>query len=80
MVTRLSGASPHSRQNRNSVHGCRRRLRRNRCQPAAIPLAEIAPGYVHPETDETLREIASRFDSAATGMRKRDDVPLPAPD
>ncbi len=47
---------------------------------AAIPLAEIAPGYVHPETGETLRDIASRFDPAEVGMRRRDDVPLPAPD
>ena len=45
---------------------------------AAIPLAEIAPGYVHPETGETLREIAHRFDPAAVGMRRRDDVALPS--
>jgi 2-amino-4-hydroxy-6-hydroxymethyldihydropteridine diphosphokinase len=30
----------------------------------AIPLAELAPDYVHPETSETLAEIASRFDSS----------------
>lgn len=30
----------------------------------AIPLAEIAPDYVHPETGQTLRQIAAGFDSA----------------
>lgn len=29
----------------------------------AIPLAEIAPDYVHPETGQTLRQIAAEFDS-----------------
>ena len=47
---------------------------------AAIPLAEIAPEYLHPETGETLREIAHRFDPEAAGMRRRDDVALPSPD
>ena len=42
----------------------------------AIPLAEIAPDYVHPEIDQTLRQIAGRFDPAAAGMRRRDDVTL----
>lgn len=42
----------------------------------AIPLAEIAPGYRHPETGETLAEIAARFDPAAAGMRLRKDVDL----
>ncbi|HLO26810.1 MAG TPA: 2-amino-4-hydroxy-6-hydroxymethyldihydropteridine diphosphokinase, partial [Geobacteraceae bacterium] len=42
----------------------------------AIPLAEIAPGYRHPETGETLAEIAARFDPAAAGMRLRKDVVL----
>ncbi len=40
----------------------------------AIPLAEIAPDYVHPEIGRTLRQIAGRFDPAAAGMRRRDDV------
>jgi 2-amino-4-hydroxy-6-hydroxymethyldihydropteridine diphosphokinase len=43
----------------------------------AILLAEIAPDYVHPETGQTLQEIAQRFDSIAAGMRRRDDVVLP---
>ena len=42
----------------------------------AIPLAEIAPDYVHPETGQTLREIAQQFDPAAIDMRRRDDVSL----
>jgi 2-amino-4-hydroxy-6-hydroxymethyldihydropteridine diphosphokinase len=42
----------------------------------AIPLAEIAPDYVHPETGQTLQEIAQRFDLADTGMKRRDDVVL----
>ena len=42
----------------------------------AIPLAEIAPDYVHPETGQTLRQIAQRFDPVAVGMRPRDDVIL----
>lgn len=40
----------------------------------AIPLAELAPDYLHPETGETLATIAARFDPAASGMRRRDDV------
>ncbi len=42
----------------------------------AIPLAEIAPDYVHPVTGETLARIASRFDPRAAGMRRRPDVKL----
>ncbi len=42
----------------------------------AIPLAEIAPDYVHPDTGQTLRQIAGRFDPAAAGIRQRDDVTL----
>jgi 2-amino-4-hydroxy-6-hydroxymethyldihydropteridine diphosphokinase len=40
----------------------------------AIPLAEIAPGYIHPETGQALRDIARRFDPASYGMRRRLDV------
>jgi 2-amino-4-hydroxy-6-hydroxymethyldihydropteridine diphosphokinase len=42
----------------------------------AIPLAEIAPDYVHPETGRTLEQIAGRFDPAAARMSRRDDVAL----
>ncbi len=42
----------------------------------AIPLAQIAPGYIHPETGQTLEDIARRFDLKAAGMRRRDDVQL----
>jgi 2-amino-4-hydroxy-6-hydroxymethyldihydropteridine diphosphokinase len=42
----------------------------------AIPLAEIAPDYIHPVTGETLTEIAARFDPNASGMRRRRDLHL----
>ncbi len=42
----------------------------------AIPLAEIAPDYVHPEIGRTLRQIAGRFDPEVAGLRRRDDVIL----
>ena len=42
----------------------------------AIPLAEIAPDYIHPETGETLAEIAARFDPDSCGMRRRPDLLL----
>lgn len=42
----------------------------------AIPLAEIAPDYVHPETGQTLQSIASQFDPTSVGMCRRDDVIL----
>jgi len=44
----------------------------------AIPLAEIAPDYIHPETGETLAEIAARFDPKAFCMQRRDLVLDPA--
>jgi len=42
----------------------------------AIPLAEIAPDYVHPETGQTLKDIASQFDTTSADMARRDDVRL----
>ena len=42
----------------------------------AIPLAEIAPDYRHPETGETLTEIAARFNVAKAGLHLRKDVIL----
>lgn len=42
----------------------------------AIPLAEIAPDYVHPETGQTLQEIGRGFDPTSAGMHRRDDVVL----
>ena len=44
----------------------------------AIPLAEIAQDYIHPETGQTLKEIAAQFDPAAEGMIRRSDVTLSA--
>ncbi|MFN8459651.1 MAG: 2-amino-4-hydroxy-6-hydroxymethyldihydropteridine diphosphokinase [Anaerolineae bacterium] len=38
----------------------------------AIPLAEIAPHYRHPELGQTLAKIASRFETS--GMRLRPEV------
>ena len=40
----------------------------------AIPLAEIAPGYVHPETGQTLRQIAQGFLLDKKDMQPRSDV------
>jgi 2-amino-4-hydroxy-6-hydroxymethyldihydropteridine diphosphokinase len=45
----------------------------------AIPLAEIAPDYVHPETGQTLKDITRRFDAFSAGMRRRADVALRIP-
>lgn len=42
----------------------------------AIPLAEIAPDYIHPVTGESLAEIASRFNPNSSGMRLRSDLIL----
>ena len=42
----------------------------------AIPLAEIAPDYIHPVTGESLAEIASRFNPSSSGMRLRSDLIL----
>lgn len=42
----------------------------------AIPLAEIAPDYVHPEDGETLKQIGARFDPSSAGMIRRDDLVL----
>ena len=40
----------------------------------AIPLAEIAPDYVHPKTGQTLREIAATFEETKAGMTLRPDL------
>ena len=42
----------------------------------AIPLAEIAPDYIHPVTGESLAEIASRFNPSSSGMRLRSELIL----
>ena len=36
----------------------------------AVPLAEIAPDYIHPITGQTLTEIASKFDLNKEGLVK----------
>jgi 2-amino-4-hydroxy-6-hydroxymethyldihydropteridine diphosphokinase len=40
----------------------------------AIPLAEIAPDYRHPETGQTLRDIARGFTVTETEMRLRPNL------
>lgn len=45
----------------------------------AIPLGEIAPGYTHPDTGDTLAAIAARFDPDKEGMLRRYDVKLTIP-
>jgi 2-amino-4-hydroxy-6-hydroxymethyldihydropteridine diphosphokinase len=46
---------------------------------AAIPLAEIAPDYVHPTTGQTLAEIAAEMPDASD-VKRRTDVLLSAPE
>ncbi len=43
----------------------------------AVPIAELDPDYVHPQTGKTLREIAGAFDPRACGMYSRSDVAIP---
>lgn len=40
----------------------------------ARPLADIAPDYIHPETGQTLAEIAQNLD--ASGIQQRADISL----
>lgn len=42
----------------------------------AIPLAELDPDYVHPQTGLTLARIAARFETGTAAMRLRDDILL----
>jgi len=42
----------------------------------AIPLAQIAPDYVHPETGQTLQEIANTFAIDPEEMRLRAELLL----
>jgi 2-amino-4-hydroxy-6-hydroxymethyldihydropteridine diphosphokinase len=41
----------------------------------ALPLADLAPAWVHPVSGQTLAQIAARFAGAA-GVRVREDVEL----
>ena len=43
----------------------------------ALPLAEIAPDYIHPTTGEPLQAIAARLQEAARPLQLRTDVRLP---
>ncbi len=42
----------------------------------AIPLAEIAPAYRHPETGQPLETIAAAFHGEKQKMTRRDDINL----
>ncbi len=42
----------------------------------AVPLAEVAPEYVHPELGVTLASLARRFGDPPAGLRLRNDVRL----
>ena len=42
----------------------------------AIPLAEIAPTYKHPQTGQTLNDIAQNFDVGDQDMHLRQDISL----
>ncbi len=42
----------------------------------AIPLAELDPDYIHPETGQTLAQIAHSFPPANVAMHLRPDVVL----
>lgn len=45
----------------------------------AIPLAEISPDYLHPETGQTLAAIAARFDPKKEKMILRRDISFDIP-
>jgi 2-amino-4-hydroxy-6-hydroxymethyldihydropteridine diphosphokinase len=42
----------------------------------AIPLAEISPDYIHPQSGQPLADIASRFDPDEWGMKTRSDISI----
>lgn len=42
----------------------------------AVPLAELEPGYVHPETGQTLFDIAEQVRRTSSPLRRRSDVVL----
>ena len=42
----------------------------------AIPMAEIAPDYVHPEEKVTVKEIALQFNTASWSITRRDNIEL----
>jgi 2-amino-4-hydroxy-6-hydroxymethyldihydropteridine diphosphokinase len=51
------------------------------CYPhIALPLADLAPDYRHPETGETLAQIAARVSATASQpLLRRGDISLPQP-
>ena len=45
----------------------------------ALCLAEISPGYIHPDTNQTLEEIAQTFEHSSKSMKPRHDIQLLKP-
>lgn len=43
----------------------------------AVPVAELLPGYQHPDTGQTLQDIAQHF-KKITGIQRKDDINLDA--
>ena len=42
----------------------------------ALCLAEISPNYIHPDTNQTLEEIAQNFENPSKSMKIRHDIKL----
>ena len=42
----------------------------------AVCLAEISPNYIHPDTNQTLEEIAQNFENPSKSMKIRHDIKL----
>ena len=42
----------------------------------AVPIADLAPYYVHPETGATLAEIAAKLPAAGVHLRQDVDLAL----
>ena len=42
----------------------------------ALCLAEISPDYIHPDTNQTLEEIAQTFEHSSKSMKPRHDIRL----
>lgn len=45
----------------------------------AQPLADIAPDFKHPVTNDTLAHIAERLQNTGQQLTRRDDITLPQP-
>ncbi len=45
----------------------------------AVPLSEVDPEFVHPETGESLREIANRLSAKGTDLKEQPEIDLRLP-